>query len=197
MSSVEDSAEVSERARLGFGCKVWGLAHVREGAQLGADCIIGRGVYIGPGVVLGDNCKVQNGAMVYEPSVIESGVFIGPGVILTNDHFPRSLTVEGRLKRPHDWSPVGVTIRQGASIGAGAICVAPVTIGEWAMVGAGSTVTKDVAPYAMVVGSPARRVGWVGRSGKPLSEADGSYQCLETGERYREVDGQLLPEATL
>jgi UDP-2-acetamido-3-amino-2,3-dideoxy-glucuronate N-acetyltransferase len=188
---VDISAVVSDSAILGKGSKVWGLAHVREKATIGANCIIGRGAYIGAGVELGENCKVQNTALVYEPAVIENGVFIGPGAILTNDQFPRAVTTEGELKHADDWVPVGVIVREGASIGAGAICVAPVTIGEWALVGAGSTVTRDVAPHSIVVGSPARHVGWVGRAGKPLRETSGTYVCPETGEAYREVDGQL------
>jgi UDP-2-acetamido-3-amino-2,3-dideoxy-glucuronate N-acetyltransferase len=193
---VDSSALISENAILGHGCKVWGLAQVREGARLGSSCIVGRGAYIGAGVTLGDNCKVQNAALVYEPAVIESGVFIGPGAILTNDEFPRAVTVIGNLKSPDEWVPVGVTVRQGASIGAGAICIAPVTIGEWALVGAGSTVTRDVSPYSIVVGSPARHVGWVGRAGKPLKKSAGVYRCPETGELYREVEGKLLLVAT-
>lgn len=193
---VDSSATVSEHASLGVACKVWGFAQVREGAELGAHCIVGRGAYIGAGVKLGDNCKVQNCALVYEPAIIESGVFIGPGAILTNDEFPRAVTVDGNLKSANEWVAVGVTVRQGASIGAGAICVAPVTIGEWALVGAGSTVTRDVSPFSIVLGSPARHVGWVGRAGKPLKESEGTYHCPETGELYREVDGQLLLVAT-
>ena len=188
---VDPSAVVSHSARLGKGCKVWGLAHVREEATLGANCVVGRGAYIGTGVELGENCKVQNAALVYEPAVVEKGVFIGPGAILTNDQFPRAVTIGGELRGEGDWELVGVTVRQGASIGAGAICVAPVTIGEWALVGAGSTVTRDVAAHSIVLGTPARHVGWVGRAGKPLRETAGTYFCPETGEAYREVDGQL------
>lgn len=188
---VDNSAVVSDSAILGKGTKVWGLAHVREKATIGANCIIGRGAYLGAGVELGENCKVQNAALVYEPAVIGNGVFIGPGAILTNDQFPRAVTTEGDIKNADDWVPVGVTVREGASIGAGAICVAPVTIGEWALVGAGSTVTRDVAAHSIVVGSPARHVGWVGRAGKPLRQTSGTYVCPETGEAYRDVDGQL------
>jgi acetyltransferase-like isoleucine patch superfamily enzyme len=188
---VDTSAVVSDSALLGTGCKVWGLAQVREKATIGANCIIGRGAYIGAGVELGDNCKVQNSALVYEPAIVEKGVFIGPGAILTNDEFPRAVTTSGELKHADHWVPVGVTVRQGASIGAGAICVAPVTIGEWALVGAGATVTRDVAAHSIVVGSPARHVGWVGRAGKPLKETAGTYVCPETGELYREVQGKL------
>ena len=189
---VDDSATVGDGVHLGKGSKVWGLAQVRENAKIGANCVIGRGAYIGVGVELGKNCKVQNGALIYEPAIIGKGVFVGPGAILTNDQFPRAVTTEGQLKQPDDWVPVGVIVREGASIGAGAICVAPVTISEWALVGAGSTVTGDVAAHSIVVGSPARHVGWAGRSGKPLRKTSGAYVCPETGEAYREVDGQLF-----
>lgn len=189
---VDVSAVVSERARLGQGCKIWGLAQVRENATLGANCSIGRGAYIGEGVLIGENCKIQNNALIYEPAVIADGVFIGPGAILTNDHFPRAVDSKGTLKARTDWKPEGVFVGQGASIGAGAICVAPLSIGEWAVVGAGSTVTRDVAPHSIVVGSPARHVGWVGVTGKPLENIAGLYVCAETGERYRELAGQLV-----
>ena len=127
---------------------------MREGARVGEDCIIGRGAYVGPGVVVGDRCKIQNHALLYEPAVLEDGVFVGPAVVFTNDYFPRAVTPEGLLKSADDWHAVGVTVRTGASIGARAVCIAPVTIGAWAMVAAGAVVTSDVAPFALVVGRP-------------------------------------------
>jgi acetyltransferase-like isoleucine patch superfamily enzyme len=188
---VDDSAQVSELAFLEPGCKVWGLAQVREGARIGSNSIIGRGAYIGVDVAIGSNSKIQNGALVYEPAVVGSGVFLGPGVILTNDQFPRAVSPDGQIKGASDWHAVGVTIEDGASIGAGAICVAPVTIGEWALVAAGSTVTRDVAPHSIVRGSPARHVGWVGRAGLPLGKTAVGYRCPVTGEEYQEVEGRL------
>jgi len=111
---------------------------------------------------------------------------------LTNDHFPRAINPDGSLKSAHDWAPVGVTIHEGASIGASATCVAPVTIGRWALVGSGAVVVKDVPDFALVVGSPARRVGWVGKAGVPLeAQPNGEWLCPETGERYAETDGTL------
>lgn len=181
---VQPSADIDENVVLGAGTRVWHLAQVREGARLGADCNIGRGAYIGPGVVLGDACKVQNYALVYEPAVVGDGVFIGPAVVFTNDEFPRAANPDGSLKGADDWDAVGVTVEDGASIGARAVCVAPVTIGAWALVAAGAVVTKDVPPHALVAGVPAKRIGWVGRTGKPLvADADG-WICPETGERY-------------
>lgn len=196
MPFVHPTADVADTSRLGEGTKIWHYAQVREDALLGENCIVGRGAYVGTGVVMGDNCKVQNYALVYEPARLEAGVFIGPAVVLTNDHFPRAINPDGSPKSAHDWEPVGVTIREGASIGASATCVAPVTIGRWALVGSGSVVVKDVPDYALVVGSPARRVGWVGKAGVPLvPETDGSWRCPQSGDIYRESDGELR-EAT-
>lgn len=189
---VESSADVDGSARIGAGSSVWHLAQVREDAVLGRDCIIGRGAYVGPGVRLGNGCKLQNYALVYEPAVLEDGVFVGPAAVFTNDYYPRAVTPEGTLKRGDDWEAVAVVCREGASIGARAVCVAPVTIGRWALVAAGSVVVKDVPDFALVAGVPARRIRWVGRAGVPL-EPDGErrWRCPTTGETYDERDGVL------
>ncbi|HEX6869738.1 MAG TPA: acyltransferase [Micromonosporaceae bacterium] len=193
---VAATADVDERARIGRGTSVWHLAQIREHASVGRNCVIGRGAYVGPGVELGDNCKLQNYALVYEPAVLGAGVFIGPAVVLTNDEYPRSVTPDGRLKTGQDWTAVGVTVGEGASIGARSVCVAPVTIGRWALVAAGAVVTKDVPDFALIVGVPGRRVGWVGRAGVPLkSTGDGRFMCPRTGAEYLEVDG-VLTEVT-
>ena len=194
MAFIADSADVADAARLGKGTKIWHLAQVREGAVLGENCIVGRGAYIGTGVQAGDNCKIQNYALVYEPARLGRGVFIGPAVVLTNDTYPRAVAPDGSLKSADDWTPVGVDIRDGASIGARAVCVAPVTIGAWATVAAGSVVTRDVPDFALVAGVPARRIGWVGRAGQRLVQdpADPSgWVCPATGARYREDEGVL------
>lgn len=189
---VAPSASVEDGARVGPGAQVWDQSVVRAGAEVGAGTIVGRGVYIGPGARLGERCKVQNQALVYEPAVLEDGVFIGPAVVLTNDIYPRAVTPDGRLKTAVDWEAVGVTVRTGASIGARAVCVAPVTVGRWASVGAGAVVTRDVPDHALVVGTPARRVGWVGRSGVPLvADGNNHWTCPLSGEAYTEIDGRL------
>jgi len=185
------SADVADSAKIGAGSSIWHLAQVREQAQIGTNCIVGRGAYIGTGVVMGDNCKVQNYALVYEPAVLEPGVFIGPAVVLTNDTYPRAVNPDGSLKSGADWEAVGVTIRTGAAIGARAVCVAPVTIGAWATVAAGAVVTKDVPDFALVAGVPAKRIGWVGKSGQRLAEVDGKWTCPTTGDTYLESDGIL------
>ena len=188
---VQETADVSPEATIGDGSSVWHLAQVREQAVLGENCIVGRGAYVGTGVVMGDNCKLQNYALVYEPAVLGNGVFVGPAVVFTNDHFPRSVDPDGKLKRGD-----GVTVKDGASIGARAVCVAPVTIGRWALVAAGSVVTKDVPDFALVAGVPARRIRWVGRAGVPLEPAgDGRWTCPKTGETYVEQNDSLMEEA--
>ncbi|MGN6197329.1 acyltransferase [Humibacter sp.] len=191
MVFIAPGADVSPDAAIGEGTKVWHLAQVREHAQIGVDCIIGRGAYVGTGVQLGDNCKLQNYALVYEPALLGDGVFIGPAVVLTNDTYPRAVTPNGSLKDAHDWTPVGVTIQEGASVGARAVCIAPVTIGRWATVAAGAVVTKDVPDFALVAGVPARRIRWVGKAGVPLELTDDRWKCPVTGDLYVEVDGVL------
>ena len=185
---VQPTAQVADSATVGDGTSVWELAQIREDARLGDGCVIGRGAYIGPGVVMGDHCKLQNYALVYEPAVLGDGVFIGPAAVLTNDEYPRSVDPEGTLKRGGDWEAVAVHIADGASIGARAVCIAPVKIGRWAMVAAGAVETRDVPDYALVVGVPAKQIGWVGRAGRRLEPADaaGTWTCPKTGAVYRE-----------
>ena len=189
---AEPSADISSDAEVSEGTTVWQLAQVREGVRIGRNCSIGRGAYLGPGVQVGDNCKIQNYALLYEPLQLEDGVFIGPAAVFTNDLYPRSVRPDGSLKGSDDWEAVGVTVRTGASIGARSVCVAPLTIGAWALVAAGSVVVKDVSDFAMVVGVPARQVGWVGRAGVPLVRVGTkTWRCPKTAETYVEVDGVL------
>jgi UDP-2-acetamido-3-amino-2,3-dideoxy-glucuronate N-acetyltransferase len=194
---IADSAEIATDAVVSETARVWHFAHVREQAVIGDGVNIGRGVYVGPGVRIGPQSKVQNSALIYEPAVIGRGVFVGPGVILTNDRLPRAVNSDFSQKGAHDWNPVGVVVEDGVSIGAGAICVAPVRIGRWAMVAAGAVVTHDVPAFALVAGTPARFLGWVGRHGVRLQVAagdEGLWICPATGARYALNEVGLLAE---
>jgi UDP-2-acetamido-3-amino-2,3-dideoxy-glucuronate N-acetyltransferase len=194
-SFVHATVDLGTNVTLGENTKVWHYAQVRENAILGEGCVIGRGAYVGTGVSLGKNCKVQNYALVYEPAVLGNGVFIGPAAVLTNDQFPRSVSPNMDLKGGEDWEAVGVTIEDGASIGARAVCVAPVNIGKWATIAAGAVVTKDVPDFALMMGVPARRVGWVGRQGHPLADiGQGKFECPVDGTLYEQIDTHILKE---
>jgi acetyltransferase-like isoleucine patch superfamily enzyme len=196
---VQPTAQVDETAVVGDGSSVWELAQIRENARLGVNCVVGRGAYVGTGVRIGDNVKIQNYALVYEPSELADGVFVGPAVVLTNDLNPRSVDPEGTLKRGSDWEAVGVRVAEGASLGARSVCVAPVRVGRWAMVAAGAVVTEDVPDFALVMGVPARRAGWVGRAGVRLVEREdgsGVWECPRTGALHDEKDGALTERVT-
>lgn len=199
---IHPSAEVAADARLGRRTKVWSRAQIREGAVVGDDCIVGSDVYIDAAVRIGDRVKIQNGALVYRGVTVESGVFIGPGAILTNDRFPRSITAEGELAGPDDWTIGEVQLRYGSSIGAGAIVVAGCEVGRFATVAAGAVVSRSVLDYALVAGNPARPIGWVCACGRRLvdeggrgfpADASGSARCSRDGRRYRVEEGRCRP----
>ena len=194
-SFTSDTAIVAESVYIGDGAKIWDYAKIRENVTLGENVIIGSYVYVGPGITVGRNSKIQNNAQIYEPAVINAGVFIGPSVIFTNDHNPRAINSDGSQKSASDWQQAGVVVNQGASIGAGSVCVGPVQIGEWAMVGAGSVVTDDVLNYALVVGVPAKQIGWVGKSGvKLIEQSPKTFKCPLSGDLYNLEGSSLIAE---
>jgi UDP-2-acetamido-3-amino-2,3-dideoxy-glucuronate N-acetyltransferase len=185
-------SSISEKAFIDADAKIWHFSQIRENAKIGAGSIIGSYVYVDANVQIGKNCKIQNRALIYDPAIIHDGVFIGPGAIFTNDKNPRSIHASGEIKGSSNWEKVGVEIFEGASIGAGAVCVAPVKIGKWALVAAGSVVTKNVKDFALVVGNPARQVGWVGPSGVLLNQiSDSVFECPKTLARFEAVNSEL------
>jgi UDP-2-acetamido-3-amino-2,3-dideoxy-glucuronate N-acetyltransferase len=166
---IHPTAEVSTAASIGADCKIWRQAHVRERAHLGDGCIIGAAVYVGAEVHLGRNCKVQNQALLYEGVRLEDGVFVGPQVCFTNDYLPRAVNPDLSLKSADDWHVGSTLVREGASVGAASVVVTGITIGRWALIGAGSVVTRDVPDHALAYGTPARIRGWVCSCARPLT----------------------------
>ncbi|MFA5866583.1 MAG: DapH/DapD/GlmU-related protein [Actinomycetota bacterium] len=156
---IHPTAEVSDRAVVGDGAKVWHYVQIREGAKVGAGCVLSKSVYIDQNVTVGDRVKIQNGVSVYQGVTIEDDVLIAANVAFTNDKHPRAFL--------EDWTITPTLIKKGASVGANATIVCGVVIGEYAMVGAGSVVTKDVPPYGLVVGNPAALKGYVDERGRP------------------------------
>jgi UDP-2-acetamido-3-amino-2,3-dideoxy-glucuronate N-acetyltransferase len=171
------TAEVSPKAHIGEGTRIWHQAQVREGAVIGRDCIIGKGVYIDFDVAVGSNVKIQNGALLYHGLTVEDGVFIGPQACMTNDVYPRAITPEGELKAADDWIVGPTFIRYGASIGAGAVIMPNITVGRFALVAAGAVVTHSVPDHGLVMGVPARLVGYACRCGQRMQQLPDVWQC--------------------
>jgi UDP-3-O-[3-hydroxymyristoyl] glucosamine N-acyltransferase len=190
---ISPSALIANSAKIADSAMIWDFSQVRDGADIGENVVVGLGAYIGTEVKVGSNSKIQNYALIYEPALLEEGVFVGPGAILTNDKFPRAINEDGTRKSASDWQAVGVTVCQGASVGAGAICVAPLKIGNWAMVAAGSVVVTDVPDFALVAGTPARRIGWVCKCGQRLSLRNETIlECPNDGASYRLNVGNVV-----
>ena len=159
---VHPTAIVENSAKIGKGTKIWHFAHVREGAEIGVDCVLGHAVYVGKDVKIGDRVKLENRATVYRGVMIEDNVFVGPHVTFTNDPYPRSLST--------DWAIVPTFVKSGASIGAGVVIMCGVTIGKFALIGAGSVVTNDIPPHALAYGNPATIKGFVCKCGRRLEK---------------------------
>ena len=185
--AIHPSAIVDPGAQLGDGTHVWHFAHVCAGARIGARCSLGQGVFVAHDVTIGDNVKVQNNVSVYDAVTLEDDVFCGPSMVFTNVHNPRSAVSRKQAYRR-------TLVRRGATLGANCTIVCGVTIGQYAFVGAGAVVSRDVPDFALMVGVPARRIGWMSRHGERLdlpASGHGDATCPATGERYR-LDGDTL-----
>lgn len=182
---IHPTAEVAPDAVVGPGTRIWHHAQVREGARVGSECILGKGVYVDHHVVVGNRVKLQNGVSVFYRAALEDGVFVGPHACLTNDRVPRAITPEGDLKAESDWEIGQTVVRYGAAIGSGAVVLTGLTIGRWAIVGAGAVVTRDVPDHGLVVGVPARLIGYVCACGQRLTAAGaGAWRCAACERRY-------------
>ena len=186
--NAHESAIVHPDATIGDDTRIWHFCHVMKGASLGRGCSLGQNVMVGPNVRIGDNVKIQNNVAVYEGVTLEDEVFCGPSMVFTNVNNPRA-----HVSRKHEFRPT--LVKRGATLGANSTIVCGVTVGEYAFVGAGSVVTRDIKPYQLVYGTPARPHGWMSAHGAKLPDpdADGLTTCPESGQRYRLQQGQLHP----
>lgn len=185
---VHPSSVVDNGAAIGRGTKIWHFCHVMPGAVIGERCNLGQNVVVMPGTRIGNNVKIQNNVSIYEGVVLEDDVFCGPSCVFTNVVNPRS-----RISRKHEYRPT--LVKRGATIGANATIVCGLTLGEYAFIGAGAVVTSDVPAYALMVGVPARRVGWMCQCGERLHPAQGRAACAACGAAYEESGGALRPIA--
>src|SRR5690606_8175151 len=180
-----ETAIVDPGAQIGEGSRVWHFVHVCGGARIGAGVSLGQNVFVGNKVVIGDRCKIQNNVSVYDNVTLEEGVFCGPSMVFTNVYNPRSL-----IERKDEYR--NTLVKRGATLGANCTIVCGVTIGEFAFIGAGAVVNKDVKPYALMVGVPARQIGWMSEHGEQLDlplSVNGEATCAHTGATYRLTDG--------
>jgi UDP-2-acetamido-3-amino-2,3-dideoxy-glucuronate N-acetyltransferase len=186
---IHPTSVVSERASIGDGTQIWLFCQVRENVTIGKGCVFGKGVYVDSDVTIGDHVKIQNNASIYFGVTIEDGVFVGPHVCFTNDKVPRAVNPDMSLKATDDWSVTPTKVKAGAALGANATIVCGTTIGRWAMVAAGSVVTKDVPDHALVMGNPAKVVGWVCSCGQRVALDEGRGTCACGRSLEKDGDG--------
>ena len=182
------TAVIDEGAAIGEDCKVWHFVHVCSGARVGNDVSLGQNVFVGNKVVIGDHCKIQNNVSVYDNVTLEEGVFCGPSMVFTNVHNPRAL-----VSRKSEYK--NTLIKKGATLGANCTIVCGITVGEYAFVGAGAVVNKDVKPYALMVGVPAKQIGWMTQFGEQIPlpmNGQGSYQCPHSDQWYKLQADQVI-----
>jgi UDP-2-acetamido-3-amino-2,3-dideoxy-glucuronate N-acetyltransferase len=191
-TTIHPSAIVDEGAQLGEDCRVWHFVHISAGARIGARCSFGQNVYVGNDVRIGDNVRIQNNVSVYDAVTLEDDVFCGPSMVFTNVYNPRAaVSRKAEYRR--------TSVQRGATLGANCTIVCGVTIGRYAFIGAGAVVNRDVPDHALMVGVPARQIGWMSRHGERLPlplHGDASGTCPATGERYRLRGGSCSQEAS-
>jgi UDP-2-acetamido-3-amino-2,3-dideoxy-glucuronate N-acetyltransferase len=186
--TAHPSAIIDEGAQIGEGSRVWHFAHVCSGAKIGKGVSLGQNVFVGNKVVIGDYCKIQNNVSVYDNVTLEEGVFCGPSMVFTNVYNPRSL-----IERKSEYKDT--LVKKGATLGANCTIVCGVTVGEFSFVGAGAVVNKDVKPYALMVGVPAKQIGWMSQYGEQIPlpvTGNGKYTCPHTGQRYQLSNDHLV-----
>ena len=184
---IHDTAIVDDGAEIGTGCRIWHFSHVCSGASIGEGVSLGQNVYVGNNVVIGDRCKIQNNVSVYDHVTLEDEVFCGPSMVFTNVYNPRAF-----IERKDEYK--STVIRVGATLGANCTVVCGVTVGKFAFVGAGAVINKDVNDFALIVGVPAKQIGWIGRFGERLPlpiSGHGRHTCEHTGDVY-ELTGEQL-----
>jgi len=186
---AHESSFVDDGAKVGAGTKIWHFCHVMPGAEIGENCSLGQNVVVMPGTKIGNNVKIQNNVSIYQGVILEDDVFCGPSCVFTNVSTPRS-----HVSRRGEYETT--LVKRGAAIGANATVVCGMTLGEYAFIGAGAVVTSDVPAYALMVGVPARRVGWMCNCGERLHLSNGEGKCERCGSAYRESDGRLEPIAS-
>lgn len=195
---IHPTAVIEEQVTIGNGTRIWMNVQIRPDVVIGKNCNIGRNAYIENGVRIGNHCKIQNNTMLFSTATLEDGVFIGPGAILTNDKTPRAINLDSSLKGSDDWHAGHIHIGHGASVGAGTTVLTDVTIGAWAMVGAGALVTKNVPAHALVVGVPAHHIGYVCKCGQRLEaqghNGDRIWICPSDGLSYQMTEQDALRE---
>lgn len=176
---IHPTAEVSPQATVGAGTRIWHQAQIRQGARIGDECIVGKGVYIDFDVVIGHRCKLQNGVYVYHGATLEDGVFLGPGVMLLNDKNPRAVNPDGTLKTDADWQVSPVRVGRGAGVGGGVVVLPGVSIGKWAIIGAGAVVTRNIPDFGLAYGNPARLVGFVCACGRRFDDTEATGEVIK------------------
>jgi UDP-2-acetamido-3-amino-2,3-dideoxy-glucuronate N-acetyltransferase len=184
---VHHSSFADEGAQIGSGTKIWHFCHISSGAKIGRNCVLGQNTFVADGVEIGNNCKIQNNVSIYSGTILEDDVFLGPSCVLTNVTNPRSQVLRHSLYEQ-------TLIRRGASIGANATIVCGIEVGRYAFVAAGAVLAGNAPDYALMMGVPARRCGWMSRHGHrlPAPDADGIMVCPESGFRYREIKGDVV-----